>query len=225
MGESDDQIAARTSRKSPNVGLTAAFETKMSNCPYLSMVSLNRRCRSSDLLTWQTVPWISNFSFRNSASAFWTLSDLRLEITTRAPSRANRRAMAKPILVNQTERSIVDFSYDPTNPSTSYPSVEAVTQATFPARRCINEITDLKGRGSRTSLRWKSFDWFAFRQRRFSCTIRRKYKPKRREKQWSRLDTQNESSVLAMRLICRCEFQITRAMPRYLCESFSTTLS
>jgi len=62
-------------------------------------------------------------------------------MTTAAPSSASLLAMAKPMLeeINRDERGKSDgvcFSY-------SYPSVEAVTTATFPAKRFIGLACEL----------------------------------------------------------------------------------
>lgn len=79
--------------------------------------------------TWHTSPWHSRLSLRSASTAFFTLSSLRDDMTTLAPSLAKRWAIENPILLdfNQSNR----FGTSRLSIRLSYPSVDAVTMATL----------------------------------------------------------------------------------------------
>ena len=147
----------------PNDGLAAAFETRTSRAPYFlivfylmmqksgflfkletenndttwlkkntSSISLDR---SDALATWHTRPWHSRLSFLSSSTAFCTLSCLRLQMTTLAPSLAKRLAIEKPILFCKYIYLFRFIYYRIKICLFDYPSVEAVTMATLFRRR------------------------------------------------------------------------------------------
>lgn len=87
------------SKTEPTVGLTAAFETRISIFPKLLIAASNRFFRSSAIETWHLTPITSeNPSLFNWPTAFFTFSSFRLLIMIFAPSAANRLAIANPIL-------------------------------------------------------------------------------------------------------------------------------
>uniref|UniRef100_A0A0A9E5A8 Dehydrogenase/reductase SDR family member 2 n=1 Tax=Arundo donax TaxID=35708 RepID=A0A0A9E5A8_ARUDO len=108
-------------------GFAAAFETSISMCPkFLTAVSMRcLRCWASE--TWQTAPTAVIPLALSPSTASFTFFCLREEMTTAAPSRPRRSAMARPI-----------------------PCVDAVTTAPFPSSR--RHLTSIAGRASSSPL-------------------------------------------------------------------------
>ena len=74
------------------------IKCKQNHVTYITQTQSRSRFRSSALATWQTTPSTLAPSCRSCWTVFWTFCSLRELTTMCAPSAANRRAMAKPIL-------------------------------------------------------------------------------------------------------------------------------